>query len=272
VAAVLSGLRILVPESREPDLFASMLEAEGALALRCPLVHILDLEDPKEAEVWIGQLVAGEFQDVIWLTGEGLRRLLEIAERHGSRLAFIDAVRCIRSITRGPKPARALREIGLSSQLAALAPTSQGVMDALVEEDISGRRIAVQLYPGSGALLLLERLRDRSAVVFPVTPYRYAPEADAPRVAAAIRDLYAGQIDMIAFTSSPQVDRLLDVAYETGLESELRAALARVPVAAVGPVVEQKLRALGATSIVRPENSFHLKPLVRMIAAAWSQQ
>lgn len=271
MAGALGGMRILVPESRELDLFASMLEAEGAQAFRCPLVHILDLEDTREAEAWVAGLVAGEFQDVIWLTGEGLRRLLGIAERQGSKAAFLDAIKTVRSITRGPKPARALREFGLSSWLAAAAPTSQGVMDALAAEDISGRRIAVQLYPGNGALPLLASLRDRGATVFPVIPYRYGPEAEAPRVVAAIRELYAGRIDMIAFTSSPQVDRLLEVAQEAGLEKELRASLSRMPVAAIGPVVEERLRELGLTSIVRPASAFHLKPLVRAIAASKDQ-
>ena len=148
MADALSGMRILVPESRELDLFAAMLEAEGAQALRCPLVHILDLEDMHEAQGWITRLVAGEYQDVIWLTGEGLRRLLAIADRCDCRAPFIKALGLVRNITRGPKPARALRELGLAANLAAPAPTSQGVRDALAGEDIAGRAIGVQLYPG----------------------------------------------------------------------------------------------------------------------------
>ena len=84
MAGPLAGLTILVPESRELDLFVRLLEAEGAAAVRCPLVQILDLEDISEAEAWIEQLIAGMFQDVIWLTGEGLRRLLPIAERNSA--------------------------------------------------------------------------------------------------------------------------------------------------------------------------------------------
>src|SRR3954468_23975708 len=107
----LSGLKILVPESRELDLFAAMLEAEGAVTLRCPLVQILDLEDSSDAETWIGRCIAGDFDDLILLTGEGLRRLLALSgTRHE---ALVAALRRLRTITRGPKPARALREIGL---------------------------------------------------------------------------------------------------------------------------------------------------------------
>lgn len=268
--AALDGLTILVPESRELDLFAAMLEAEGASALRCPLVQILDLDDTAEAKAWIDRLIAGAFQDVIWLTGEGLRRLLPVAERDRRRAQFVAALGRVRAITRGPKPARALRELGLSPGLAPSTPTSQGVLDALAGEDIGGRSIGVQLYPGDGALPLLAGLRDRRAAVFPVTPYRYASQAEAEQVVDAIRALIAGRIGMIAFTSSPQVERLIDVGRAAGLEQQLAEAFTRVRIAAIGPVVEKTLRRHGVTTILRPETSFHLKPLVGAMAAAWS--
>ena len=258
MARALDGLTILVPESRELDFFSRLLEAEGATAVRCPLVQILDLDDTALCEAWIEQLIAGVFQDVIWLTGEGLRRLLSLAERSGSRVRFVEAIGRVRTITRGPKPARALRELGLAPNLTAPAPTSQGVLDALAGEDIEGRSIGVQLYPGEGTVPLLARLRERGAAVFPVTPYRYVSQAEADQVVEAIRMLAAGRIGMIAFTSSPQVERLIEVARDAGLEAQLREAFTRVRVAAIGPVVEATLQSHGITAILRPE--FELSP------------
>ena len=271
MTGALDGLTILVPESRELDLFAQLLEAEGAAAVRCPLVQILDLDDTSEAEAWSERLIAGGFQDVIWLTGEGLRRLLRIAERNGRRTEFIEALGRGRMITRGPKPARALRELGLHPGVAATTPTSQGVLNALASEDISSRSIGLQLYPGEGGSLAAA-LRDRGAVVAPVAPYRYASQAEAEQVIEAIRMLAAGNIGMIAFTSSPQVERLIAVAREAALEPQLREIFTRVRIAAIGPVVEETLRRHGVTNILRPDTSFHLKPLVRTIAAAWNSR
>ena len=57
----LDGLTILVPESRELDLFAGMLEAQGARPLRCPLVQIVDLDDDSQAQAWIGRMIAAPF-------------------------------------------------------------------------------------------------------------------------------------------------------------------------------------------------------------------
>jgi uroporphyrinogen-III synthase len=267
----LDNLTILVPESRELNLFATMIEEEGARVIRCPLVQILDLDDSREAETWLDTLISGAFEDVIWLTGEGLRRLLALARRTQRGDAFVAALGKIRSITRGPKPARALREIGLAPGLSATIPTSEGVLAALAPEDIAGRRIGVQLYPGDGTAALLAGLNARGAVLTPVTPYRYATQTETAQVVAAIKSLIEGHIDVVAFTSSPQVDRLFAVAREAGLEQPLKDAFTRVAVASIGPVVEETLQRLGITNILQPEAAFHMKPLVRSIAA-WNAQ
>lgn len=263
----LQGMRILVPESRELDLFASMLEAQGAQVKRCPLVKILDLEETTDAEAWIEAAIAGRFDDIIWLTGEGLRRLLPIARHIGKEEDFITALAKMRHITRGPKPARALRELGLAPGLAAATPTSQGILEALAAEDLNGRSIGVQLYPGERALPLVTALRARGAKAWPVTPYRYADETQTADVLNVIRGLAAGAFGLVIFTATPQIERLFDVARQNGLVDDLHAALTRMPVAAIGPVVEETLRLRGITPTLRPQSSFHLKPLLRAITA-----
>jgi hypothetical protein len=54
-------------------------------------------------------------------SGEGLRRLLGFARRIDLESAFIAALRLTRKITRGPKPVRALREIGLAADVPVRA-------------------------------------------------------------------------------------------------------------------------------------------------------
>ncbi len=154
--------------------------------------------------------------------------------------------------------------------LAAGEPTSQGVLDALAAEDLADRVIGVQMYPGDRAMPLLVKLYARGAKAWPVTPYRYASQAENAIVAGHIRALGEGKIDLVAFTATPQVDRLFQVAREAGLEKELSQGLARTPLAAIGPVVEDTLRIYGLAASVRPENSFHLKPLVRAIGQWWA--
>jgi uroporphyrinogen-III synthase len=269
----LAGCRIVVPESRELDLFATMLEAQGATTLRCPMVAILDLEDPSTALAWLRRLEAGGFDDLVLLTGEGLRRLLVIARGAAIDAAVIEALGRLRTIVRGPKPVRALREIGLAPGLTAREPTTEGVIatltgEALKGETLAGRRFGVQLYPGNPNELLLDFLRGAGATADPVLPYRYASDAETGRVREIIAAMAAGRVDLIAFTSSPQLRRLADVAREHHLEDALKSGLARTRIAAVGPVVAAAIEEMGGTVAIMPDGNFHMKPLINAICAA----
>jgi uroporphyrinogen-III synthase len=266
----LHGVTILVPESRELDLFAGMLEAHGARTLRCPLVTILDAADSTPVEAWLQRLMCGEFDDLILLTGEGLRRLLALGERLGTRSEVVAAISRLRTIVRGPKPARVLREIELSPSLTATSPTSAGVVETLSSHDLRGRTIGLQLYPGDVDPSLLTFLAASGATVFPVTPYRYASDSEAASVANAITKMASGEIDVIAITSSPQIRRLLEVVGEKGLENELAAGWKRTRVASVGPVVSDALKAIGVEVAAQPASGFHLKPLVTAIVRLYA--
>jgi uroporphyrinogen-III synthase len=263
----LAGISVLVPESRELDLFAGMLEAEGARALRCPLVTILDLEDTAPVEAWLGRLAAGAFDDLILLTGEGLRRLLGVADRAGIRDDVVAAIGRLRTIIRGPKPAKALREIGLAPSVNAPAPTTDGVIAALAGLDLSGHAVGVQLYPGNPNAKLLGALAEAGATAEATVPYRYASDAETDAVAGAIHAMAAGEVDFVAFTSTPQLDRLIKVAAERGLEAALRQGLTRTRIAAAGPVVGDAIKDMGFTVAAMPESNFHMKPLLNAMAA-----
>lgn len=264
----LTGRMIALPETRELDLFAQMLESRGAATLRCPLVSILDAPDPTPVLAWLRRFINGEMDDLILFTGEGLRRLLGFADRAGLKQAFIDRLGEVRKLTRGPKPAKALRDIGLRSDLAAETPTTDGIIAALAKLDLHGRRIGVQLYGSEPSLKLIDVIRQAGAAPDPVAPYIYADQADAGKVVALIEQLASGGIDVIAFTSMQQVTRLKDVAKANQLEDKLKNGLARVKVAAVGPVVAEALRNIGARIDMMPEESFFMKPLVNEIVAA----
>ncbi len=266
-AKPLTGRTIAIPESRELDLFAQILETRGAITVRCPLVSILDAPDQEPIIAWLRQLAAGHFDDLILLTGEGLRRLLGTAERAGIQEAVIAALSNTRKITRGPKPARALRDIGLRHDLAAEQPTTEGVIAALAKLDLTGRKLGVQLYGSEPNLPLIAFIRESGATAFPVAPYVYANQADDRKVVSLIKQLTAGEIDVIAFTSAQQVTRLYNVAVANHLEESLNNAWSLTKVAAVGPIVAEALHSHGVRIDMIPEESFFMKPLVNSIVA-----
>lgn len=262
----LAGRTIAVPESREIEVFAALLERRGARVIRCPLVAIRDAPDPAPVLDWSRQVAAAEIDDLILLTGEGLRRIVSCIERHEPALKprFVAALAGVRKITRGPKPARALRDLGMKAEIAAERPTTEGVIASLRGLTLRHRRIGVQLYGAEPNRPLVDFLEAAGAVVSAVAPYVYADAADEQAVRELVHQLHDGRIDAIAFTSSAQIERLTAVASEEGA----RAALANTLVAAVGPVVADTLRRHGIDARLTPENSFSLKPLTRALEEA----
>jgi uroporphyrinogen-III synthase len=264
----LAGRRIVVPETREIELLSGMLERLGAAVTRCPLVAIRDAADPAPVVAWLERFVATPPDDLILFTGEGLQRLHKLAGSVGLAEQFVAALGAVRTITRGPKPARRLRELGLRADLPVEPPTTAGIIATLTGEDLGGRRVAVQLYPDTPHTELLAFLRDAAASVDPVLPYEYASAADEARVLDAIRDMAAGRIDLVTFTSSPQLRRLRQVARAHRCEDALAAGFAKTRLVAVGPVVAAAIAAAGGTVAIAPLDNFHMRPMVNAIVAA----
>ncbi|MBV8742402.1 MAG: uroporphyrinogen-III synthase [Sinobacteraceae bacterium] len=264
----LRGRTIAIPETREVEVFAAMLERRGANVVRCPMVAIRDAPDPQPVLRWSEELAAGACTDVILLTGEGLRRIMGCIEQHKPPLRerFIQALGRTRKITRGPKPARALRDLGLRPDIAAEVPTSEGVISALRPHDLNGRSVGLQLYGTDPNRPLVEFLQGAGASVRTVAPYVYADAADDAAVLKLLQQVTAGEIDAVAFTSTPQVERLFHVAPA----DQVMNALQKTIVAAVGPVVAETLRKHQIDARVMPEEAFFLKPLTSVLEEAFA--
>jgi uroporphyrinogen-III synthase len=168
----LKGRLIALPETRQLDVLSAMLEKRGASVLRCPLVSILDAPDPEPVNHWLLRCIETPFDDFIILTGEGIRRLRGFAARLGAEARWIESLRGVRKLARGPKPGRALQEIGLKPELQAAEPTTEGVIATLDGLDLRGRRVAVQLYGDDPNERLMQYLSGRGIEADTVAPYR----------------------------------------------------------------------------------------------------
>jgi uroporphyrinogen-III synthase len=267
----LENRTVALAEGRQLEDLVLMLEKEGARPLRCPMVSILDAPDAAPVLAWLRDLAAGEFDYVVLLTGEGLRRLLGVADRAGIREAVLAGLGRAMTVTRGPKPVRALKEVGLVPFKVAEAPTTEGVIAALRPEPLPGKTVGVQLYAEANPPLT-QFLEEAGAKIQTVLPYVYAPAAEAERVVDLIARLVRGEIDVMVFTSAPQVDRLFEVAAERGLLEDLGRGLEITRVAAIGPVVADNLRRRGARVDICPEQGFVMKNLVQHIARALTNE
>lgn len=268
----LDGYRILILETREEAQFSRLLADQGADVLQCPMFRIDDAPDAALVAAWIDRFIAHPCDDLVLMTGEGLRRLMKLARQNKTDQAFVAALGKARKFARGPKPGKALREIGLEAEITTEKPTSEGVAETLARFDLKGRRVGLQLYPDKDHSALIGKISAQGAEVDPVLPYVYDPQAAEGNILTAIDELAQGKIDAVALTSSGQARRLFDVALAHRCEDRLREGLARTPIASVGPVVTNELRSHGLDAqISPPEGAYFMKPLISAMASALGQ-
>jgi uroporphyrinogen-III synthase len=269
MAGRLNGYRILIMETREEAQFSRLLAEQGAEVLQCPMFTIHDAPDAAPIEAWIERYIEQPCDDLVLMTGEGLRRLMKVARRTDVESDFIAALGNTRKFARGPKPGRALREIGLEPEVTTEKPTSEGIAEMLSHVDLRGHRVGLQLYPDKDHAKLIGAIIAQGAEVDPVLPYVYDAQAAESNIITAIDEMARGAVDAIALTSSGQIRRLIEVAKAHGCEARLREGLAQTPIASVGPVVSDELKAHGLRANISPaEGAFFMKPLISAMAVA----
>jgi uroporphyrinogen-III synthase len=262
----LKGKRIAVPEMRELEIFSSLLERRGAEVLRCPLVTIYDSPHSSAVLAFAVKVAEGGFDDFILITGEGLTRILSCINKYDPALQerFVAGLAKMRTITRGPKPARVLRQLGLKPTVEASAPTTPGVIEALKPLDLKGRRVALQLYGNDPNTILQTFLKERGAQLSTIAPYVYGNAADDATVKSLLERMANGEVDAIAFTSKLQIERLVNQQPA----QLVKRALSNTKIAAVGPIVAEAIRAAGFDVASSPEHSWFMKPLVVALSEA----
>ncbi|MFO1109756.1 MAG: uroporphyrinogen-III synthase [Bradyrhizobium sp.] len=265
----LNGYRILILETREEAQFSRLLSEQGADVLQCPMFTINDAPDGTPIEAWIRRAIERPFDDLVLMTGEGLRRLMKVVRRIGVEPEFVESLGKSRKFVRGPKPGKALREIGLEPQVTTEKPTTEGVAETLSRFDLGGRRVGLQLYPDKDHSALIGAIKARGAEIDTVLPYVYDAKAADANIVTAIDEMARGRIDALALTNLGQIRRLIDTARKHGWEDTLREGLAQTPIASVGPAVSDELRSHGLSAAIYPsDEAFFMRPLISAMATA----
>jgi uroporphyrinogen-III synthase len=253
-----AGLRVLSLESRRAREMADLIAKNGGQPVVAPSTQELPIGSNPEVLNFISELLAGQFHCVIFLTGVGTRLLAKEAEGVCPREQFTAALARTTVVARGPKPVAALRELGVPIGVTVPEPnTWREILEALDQRSdeipLTGCRIAVQEY-GVPSAELLDGLRQRGAEVIPVRVYRWALPTDVAPLQAAVGALTRHEIDVALFTSSVQLQHLLQVAGQMNLQRQVLSALSQVVVGSIGPVTSEELREHGIKVDLEPEH------------------
>jgi uroporphyrinogen-III synthase len=245
-------MRVLALESRRAEEMAELIRRQGGVPVVAPSMREIPIEENTAAFRFAEGLFAGEFDMVILLTGVGTRQLQRLLATRYSADAFAEGLRKVTIVARGPKPAAALREMGLKPALIAPEPNTWREVLA-VTEGRPEQRIAVQEY-GRTNPNLIQGLEARGASATTVRVYQWGLPEDAEPLRAAARDLAVGKFGAILFTTAVQIDHLLRVAEEQRLAERVLEQLGHLFVGSIGPTTSEALEEFGVRASMEPSH------------------
>jgi uroporphyrinogen-III synthase len=239
------------------------LEGDAFVA---PSVQERALEDHHDAVRFVERLESDEFDLVICMTGAGLAFLRDIVAAHMPVEQLAAALRRVAIVSRGPKPVPLLRALSVPIHVVVPEPnTWKEIVQAVAAR--SERRIAVQEY-GRPNLEMNAALEQLGAQVTSIAIYRWELPNDREPLREAARRLAGRRFDVVIFTSSIQLDHLLEVARDLGIEDDVLEALRDdIAIASVGPIMTATLQSCGLPADIVP-NHPKMGPLVKAASEA----
>ena len=249
------GLKVAAFESRMAEEMDRLIARYGGQPLVAPSMREIPLEDNHAVFRFGDQLLARQFDMVILLTGVGTRTMVEALKTRQPLDTIKAALARVSLVARGPKPIAALKELGLTPEIAVPEPnTWRDVLQALDDrKPVAGLRVAVQEYGVSNAELL-DALRQRGALVTRVPVYRWALPVDTDPLRQVLGAILAGQVDVVLITNAVQVDHVMQMLSEDNQAERFRQVMRRIVVASVGPTASERLRSHGLPVDLEPSH------------------
>ena len=244
----LKGLRLLTLESRRSDLVEKLVLEQGGECFNAPSVRERPLQDHPQVTQFAKELIDGQYDMVIFTTGVGTRYLLDAIAATAPLEPVLQALRKIQVVSRGPKPAAVLSDVGIPIAVNVPEPnTWRELLD--VTAHLSPRHVAVQEY-GTPNEELVRLLRQRGATVTPVTIYRWDLPQDVAPLEEAVKRICDRWCHAVIFLSSVQLTHLLRIAERLSMrEIALSALREDIVTVSIGPVMSDALGREG----VRPD-------------------
>jgi uroporphyrinogen-III synthase len=236
----LRGLRVLTLESRRSDIVEKLIVEQGGECFNAPSVRERPLEANPQIIQFAKDLIAGRYDTVIFTTGSGTKYLVDALAASGPTEEFLQALRQVRIVSRGPKPAAVLSDFAIPVAVNVPEPnTWRELLDAIAH--FYPQNVAVQEY-GVPNLELITALRHRGSNVTPVTIYRWDLPEDLAPLEEAVKRICDRWCHAVVLLSSVQLTHLLRVAERTAMRDAVITALQQdIVTVSIGPVMTDNM-------------------------------
>lgn len=249
------GLRVLSLETRRANEITKLIRTYGGEPTVVPVMREIPLESNVQVLQFAEKLIRGEIDLVIFLTGQGIRAMLEVVSKQIDRETFLAALRKVKIAARGPKPVAVLHEYRVPIHATAVEPATWheilSALDQTFGPSLNTMRVAVQEYGASNPELLSE-LTLRCAEVVKVPVYQWGLPHDLGPLRECIRGIVSGDFEVVLFMTAVQAIHLFQVSEEMGCRNELTAGLRAAVVVSIGPTTTDELIHYGITPDFEP--------------------
>jgi uroporphyrinogen-III synthase len=269
-----AGRRVLSLESRRAAEVATLITKHGGIPIVAPALREVPLESNTAAIDFAAALLLGDIDIGIFLTGVGVRAIVEVFERAHPGKAIGDALSRIKVAVRGPKPAAVFRELNIPIWVTAPEPnTWRELLTAIEaksgESPLAGARVAVQEY-GVPNQQLIDALTARGASVLPVPVYKWALPEDLAPLRSAVAAIAGRNVDVLLLTSGVQLAHLWQVVEMMGCDGPFRNGLSSTFIASIGPTTTEEVARRGLVPDLeasRPKLGFLIREAAQGSAA-----
>ncbi|MDR0136666.1 uroporphyrinogen-III synthase [Metabacillus idriensis] len=247
----LEGKRIVIAGSRKTDEISTLIEKQGGIPLVRSLQGTVFLAE-EQVEPDLRKFIQEGADWVIFTTGIGTETLLNLARKLGEEEAYLKKIQQAQIASRGYKTFAALKKLGLAPAAKDDDGTTRGLVRALENEDLNGKKVMVQLH-GETAPALISFLEEKGASVLQVLPYQHiAPDEKA--VSMLCDEMQSHQVDAVCFTAAIQVREFFTyVKKNECLQEILHAFNTDVLPVAVGKITAEALTEEGVHNPLAPD-------------------
>ncbi|MBS1822398.1 MAG: uroporphyrinogen-III synthase [Acidobacteria bacterium] len=246
--ASFKGLRVLSLESRRAKEVEKLIRTYGGEATVVPALRKIGLDSNEETIKFANRLIRGEFDLIVFLTGIGVRALVDLVQTRVNKDEFLEALRKVKIAARGAKPTTALRELKVPVHAISEDPSTWRellrAINTTFGESLNTMKVAVQEYGASNPEFLAE-LSNRCDELVKVPVYQWTLPDDLQPLRESVMGLINGAVDVVLFMTAVQVIHLFQVAEQMGVAPQLRDSLQSTVVLSIGPTTSEELTHYG---------------------------
>jgi uroporphyrinogen III methyltransferase/synthase len=256
----LSGKRVLVTRTRQQaSTLAELLRREGAVPIELATLELVPVANDEELEAMTRDLEAGAYAWSVFTSTNAVDAVFAYFDRTGRDARAFGSSKIA---ALGTATANALQTRGIRADLAAADFSSNGVVEAMQDIDLTGRRVLLPRAAG-GNPALVGGLKDRGARVDEVILYESQPPKEPDET--ILERIRWGEIGVATFASSSSVRNLA-----TLLDGDL-SGLYGATIACIGPMTAATADEYGLEVDIQPAQ--HTVPaLVEAIKAHFQNQ